>query len=423
MSLEQTILPLTENMPARQQQSQREMELPKQQNPFQRLSSTDEEDALLLNYSQCTSKKRKQVSQTASRTKMMRVTQHLETPAVQSWNFHVCMGLKKYEKIAKIGRGSYGEVYKAYERANPHKIVALKKIIVTSENSLREINILKRHNNHDNIMKLIDVIPMRPKDDNNFQTELYLALEFCDHDLAALLHNRNVNFKLGEIKMLLKMMLNALSYIHANNILHRDLKTSNILITRDGILKLADFGLSREIKTGSTDLQRYTNRVVTLWYRSPELLLGEQNYGSEIDMWSAGCVMAEMWLREGYMPGNSEQEQLNLISLYCGSITPAVWPGVEHLGLYTVLKLSQNERRCVKESMLPWIMDLLGCDLLDKLLTLDPKKRIDAAAALNHDFFSEDPLPSSLSRVTSTMTESLFILDDESWTGQISPEW
>lgn len=108
-------------------------------------------------------------------------------------------------------------------------------------------------------------------------------------------------------------------------ILHRDMKAANVLITKNGVLKLADFGLARAYSVcKSGQVNRYTNRVVTLWYRPPELLLGERNYGPPVDMWGAGCIMAEMWTRSPIMQGNVEQTQLMLISQLCGSLTPEV---------------------------------------------------------------------------------------------------
>lgn len=128
---------------------------------------------------------------------------------------------------------------------------------------------------------------------------LYLVLEFCEHDLSGLLSNYKVSFSLGEIKMILRMMFNALYYLHYNNIIHRDLKSSNILMTRDGVLKLADFGLARAVNSVQKDpvRTRMTNRVVTLWYRAPELLLGARHYSTSIDLWAAGCIMSELWTR------------------------------------------------------------------------------------------------------------------------------
>jgi cyclin-dependent kinase 9 len=136
--------------------------------------------------------------------------------------------------------------------------------------------------------------------------------------------------------------------------------------------------------------------VVTLWYRPPELLLGERNYNSAIDMWGAGCIMAELWTRSPIMQGNTEQHQIALISQLCGTIDTTVWPNVDKLDLFTKINLPQGQKRRVVERMKPYVKDQYAVDLLDRLLTLDPKNRMDSDEALNHDFFWTDPLPTQL---------------------------
>lgn len=201
---------------------------------------------------------------------------------------------------------------------------------------------------------------------------------------------------------------NTTRFLHSQ-ILHRDMKAANVLITKYGVLKLADFGLARAFSVPKNDQKnRYTNRVVTLWYRPPELLLGDRNYGPPVDMWGAGCIMAEMWTRSPIMQGNTEQQQLIYISQLCGSFTPDVWPGVEELELYKTLDLQKGHKRKVKERLRPYVKDPHGVDLLDKLLQLDPNHRIDADTALNHDFFWTDPMPCDLSKMLSQHTQSMF---------------
>jgi len=241
---------------------------------------------------------------------------------IEKYDFPYCARVDKYEKISKIGQGTFGEVFKARCRTDRSKIVALKKILMENEKegfpitALREIRILQLLN-HENIVNLIEICRQYSK----HKTTFYLVFDFCEHDLAGLLSNINVKFSLGEIKKVMQQMCEGLFFIHNNKIIHRDMKAANILITKQGILKLADFGLARAIsinKQGHPN--RYTNRVVTLWYRPPELLLGERNYGPAVDMWGAGCIMAEMWTRSPIMQGNTEQHQLTLI----GTVTICV---------------------------------------------------------------------------------------------------
>ena len=186
------------------------------------------------------------------------------------------------------------------------------------------------------------------------------------------------------------------------------MKAANILITKTGVLKLADFGLARAFSLSKSQPNRYTNRVVTLWYRPPELLLGERNYGPPIDMWGAGCIMAEMWTRSPIMQGSSEQHQLTLISQLCGSITPDVFHGVENLDAYSKVELPKGQKRKVKERLKHYVRDQYALDLLDKLLCIDPKQRYDADTALNHDFFWMDPMPLDMARMLSQHTTSMF---------------
>lgn len=203
---------------------------------------------------------------------------------IEQYDFPFCAEVSKYEKLAKIGQGTFGEVFKARDKKNKTKIVALKKVLMENEKegfpitALREIRILQLLR-HENIVNLIEICRTKATLFNRHKSTFYLVFDFCEHDLAGLLSNFNVKFSLGEIKKVMQQLLNGLYYIHSNKIIHRDMKAANVLITKQGILKLADFGLARAIsinKNGQPN--RYTNRVVTLWYRPPELLLGKLKY-------------------------------------------------------------------------------------------------------------------------------------------------
>jgi len=280
---------------------------------------------------------------------------------IEQFDFPFCEEVSKYEKQAKIGQGTFGEVFKARDRKNKNKVVALKKVLMENEKegfpitALREIRILQLLR-HENIVNLIEICRTKASQYNRYKSTFYLVFDFAEHDLAGLLSNANVKFNLAEIKKVMQQLLNGLYFIHSQKILHRDMKAANILITKTGVLKLADFGLARAFSVHKNGVaNRYTNRVVTLWYRPPELLLGERNYGPPVDMWGAGCIMAEMWTRSPIMQGNTEQHQLTLIAQLCGAICPEVWPGVEQLDLYSKMEIPKIQKRRVKERLKPYV--------------------------------------------------------------------
>lgn len=159
--------------------------------------------------------------------------------------------------------------------------------------ALREIKMLQRVK-HPHVTDLIEICTEKTVK-NKFV--FHLVFTFCAHDLAGLLSHHGVKLRLVDIKTMMRHLLMGLHKIHSSNILHRDMKAANVLITHDGVLKLADFGLARVMYRKGGQEPCYTNRVVTLWYRPPELLLGTRNYGPAIDIWGAGCIMAELWTR------------------------------------------------------------------------------------------------------------------------------
>jgi cyclin-dependent kinase 12/13 len=173
--------------------------------------------------------------------------------------------------------------------------------------------------------------------------DVYLVFPFMDHDLSALLSNTEVKLAPGQIKYYFKSLLEALRFLHSRNILHRDIKASNILLDNRGSVVLADFGLAR---FRNVDPNLYTNRMITLWYRPPELLYGVDSYGPEVDVWSAGCVLAEMLLKKSLFPGKNELDQIEKIFVICGTPNESNWPGFGSLPWASALtpRFSLNSR-------------------------------------------------------------------------------
>ncbi|EGR34131.1 ribosomal protein, putative [Ichthyophthirius multifiliis] len=212
--------------------------------------------------------------------------------------------LDKYEKLEKIGEGTYGVVYKAKDKQT-NQLYALKKIRLESEDegipstAIREISLLKELQ-HINVVKLHDVIHSNKK--------LILVFEFVAQDLKKFMVGfKETGLDAKVVKSLLYQLLKGIEICHKNKILHRDLKPQNLLISDDGILKLADFGLAR---ASGIPVKNYTHEVVTLWYRPPDVLLGSKNYSTSIDIWSVGCIFAEMVNLKALFPGNSDSDQL-----------------------------------------------------------------------------------------------------------------
>ncbi|KAN0127249.1 Protein kinase-like domain containing protein [Lactarius tabidus] len=310
-----------------------------------------------------------------------------------------------YDAMTKLGEGTFGEVHKAKHRPTS-KLVALKRILMHNEKegmpvtALREIKILKALR-HPNVVELLDMFVVRSNGKEK-PLSVYMVFPYMDHDLAGLLENDRVKLQPSQIKLYMKQLLEGTEYMHRNHILHRDMKAANLLISNSGSLRIADFGLARSydpsIATVATTSgssrskeRRYTNCVVTRWYRPPELLLGARNYGGEIDMWGVGCVLGEMFLRHPILPGNSDLDQLEKIWQMCGTPNQHTWPNFDTLpGCEGVKHHNQHPKR------LKSVFEQFGaetCDLIDKLLTCNPGERISASLALEHDYFWTDPLP------------------------------
>ncbi|KAL6518702.1 Cyclin-dependent kinase C-2 [Orobanche hederae] len=306
-----------------------------------------------------------------------------------------------FEKLEQIGEGTYGQVYMARE-IDTGEIVALKKIRMDNERegfpitAIREIKILKKLH-HENVIKLKEIVtstgPEKDEqaaaDGNKYKGGIYMVFEYMDHDLTGLADRPGMRFSVPQIKCYMRQLLTGLHYCHVNQVLHRDIKGSNLLIDNEGNLKLADFGLARSFSSDQN--ANLTNRVITLWYRPPELLLGTTKYGPAVDMWSVGCIFAELLNGKPIFPAKDEAEQLNKIFDICGTPNEDIWPGVSKIPWYNNLKPTRVVKRRLREQFRHF--DRHALDLLDRMLTLDPSQRISAKDALDAEYFWTDPLP------------------------------
>lgn len=289
--------------------------------------------------------------------------------------------MDKYQKLEKdganSGEGTYGVVYKARNKTTG-RLVALKKMKHSiseegiSSTSLREIAVLK-HLQHPNIVSLIEYILNEGK--------LYLVFEHVDKDLKKYMVAVNGHLSPDLVLSYAHQLIQGIDYCHLNGVLHRDLKPQNILVTRDGKLKIADFGLARSF---IPPIRPYTHEVITLWYRPPEILLGQKAYSLPADMWSVGAIIAEMSNKRPLFPGDSEIDELFKIFRMFGTPTEKTWPGVTNLPdwntkfpTWPLLDLSLFLPRLSPE----------GVDLVQRLLSMDPKHRLSAREALQHPYF------------------------------------
>lgn len=306
----------------------------------------------------------------------------------------------------QIGHGSFGRVYKSeyITKDNQRIEVAVKKINIRNSegfplSAIREITILKKYN-HPNIVKFIDTFVDKPK--LNKKGNVSLVYEYAQHDLASLIKEK-VDFDLDCIKSIMFQILNGVKYIHDNFILHRDIKPANILITNKGEVKLADFGLSRFYEKRKNQWKAYTNSVETLWYRAPELLMSECYYKTSIDMWSVGCVMAELFIKQPLFKEQSAFSQIKLILNLIGRPSDSelqryykINEGINPDFINNILP-EKGEYSDFEESLQNF--DKTGfltkgspaIDLIKGLLTFNINKRLSADQALKHEFFKGIP--------------------------------
>uniref|UniRef100_A0A8C0PEG4 Cyclin dependent kinase 10 n=1 Tax=Canis lupus familiaris TaxID=9615 RepID=A0A8C0PEG4_CANLF len=352
-----------------------------------------------------------------------------------------CRSVKEFEKLNRIGEGTYGIVYRARDTLTD-EIVALKKVRMDKEkdgvpiSSLREITLLLRLR-HPNIVELKEVVV------GTHLESIFLVMGYCEQDLASLLENMPTPFSEAQVKCIVLQVLRGLQYLHQNFIIHRDLKVSNLLMTDKGCVKTggcgvplcgtclwecplgwgvaqalpapwcphsrqggchlvtgclscpsafvtADFGLARAY---SIPMKPMTPKVVTLWYRAPELLLGTSTQTTSIDMWAMGCILAELLAHKPLLPGTSEIHQVDLIVQLLGTPSENIWPGFSRLPLVGQYSLRKQPYNNLKHKF-PWLSEA-GLRLLNFLFMYDPKKRATARDGLDSSYFKEKPLRES----------------------------
>lgn len=317
--------------------------------------------------------------------------------------FRGCSSLKAYEVLAKLGEGTFGEVHKA-QSMRTGSVVALKKILMHNEKdgfpitALREIKLLKMLS-HPNILRLEEMAVERTKGEGRKKAVMYMVTPYMDHDLSGLLENPAVYFTEPQIKCYMLQLLKGVQYLHANKVLHRDMKAANLLINNRGILQIADFGLARPYddpppqrgKGAGEATRDYTTLVVTRWYRPPELLLQLRRYTPAIDMWGVGCVFGEMFKGRPILAGNSDLNQAQMIFDLVGSPTEENMPGWSSLpgceGVQSFKARPPTLQQVFREQ------GSSAISLLSELLKLDWRKRINAIDALEHPYFKNSPLP------------------------------
>ncbi|KAM9290702.1 cyclin-dependent kinase-like 1 isoform 1-T1 [Morus bassanus] len=287
--------------------------------------------------------------------------------------------MERYEKLGKVGEGSYGVVFKCRNK-DTGQIVAIKKFLESEEEpvvrkiALREIRMLKQLK-HPNLVNLLEVFRRKRK--------LHLVFEYCDHTVLHELdkHPRGVPEHL--VKSITWQTLQAVNFCHKHNCIHRDVKPENILITKHLVIKLCDFGFAR-ILTGPSDY--YTDYVATRWYRSPELLVGDTQYGPPVDVWAIGCVFAELLSGVPLWPGKSDVDQLYLIRRTLGDLIP------RHQQVFSTNQFFSGVRIPDPESMEPLEMKFPNISysalaLMKGCLHMDPAERQTCEQLLQHPYF------------------------------------
>lgn len=286
-----------------------------------------------------------------------------------------------YIQLEKLGEGTYATVFKGRSRST-NEIVALKEIHLDAEEgtpstAIREISLMKELK-HVNIVRLHDVI--------HTETKLVLIFEYCERDLKKYMDQQGDRGALdpATVRSFMYQLLKGTAFCHENQVLHRDLKPQNLLINRKGELKLGDFGLARAF---GVPVNTFSNEVVTLWYRAPDVLLGSRTYSTSIDVWSCGCIFAEMISGTPLFRGRDNADQLLHIMRVIGTPTDAQFQKMMRESPEIQIKPFPRYPKMPLQQVLPKA-SADAIDLLERLLKFDPAERISAGDALSHPYFT-----------------------------------
>ncbi|PNY11949.1 cyclin-dependent kinase [Trifolium pratense] len=364
---------------------------------------------------------------TCTRLKHSLVTEYWIQPAslsiciesVQTVVFGNCLGFALdgiywYKLIKEVGDGTFGSVWRAISKETG-EVVAIKKMKKKYYSweecvNLREVKSLRKMN-HQNIVKLKEVI--RESD------ILYFVFEYMECNLYQLMKDREKLFSESEIRNWCFQVFQGLAYMHQRGYFHRDLKPENLLVTKD-VIKIADFGLAREISSQPP----YTEYVSTRWYRAPEVLLQSYIYGSKVDMWAMGAIMAELFSLRPLFPGASEADEIYKICGVIGNPTTESW--ADGLKLARDINYQFPQLAGVNLSALVPSASDHAISLIQSLCSWDPCKRPTALAALQHPFFQSCfYIPPSLrSRAVAARTPPPgtrgALVDDQQWVKRYS---
>lgn len=298
------------------------------------------------------------------------------------------MSASQFKQLEKLGNGTYATVYKGLNKATG-EYIALKEVKLDSEEgtpstAIREISLMKELK-HENIVALYDVI--------HTENKLTLVFEYMDNDLKKYMDSRTIGnqpkgLELHLVKYFQWQLFEGLSFCHENKILHRDLKPQNLLINKKGQLKIGDFGLARAF---GIPVNTFSSEVVTLWYRAPDVLMGSRTYSTSIDIWSCGCILAEMITGKPLFPGGNDEEQLKLIFETMGTPNESIWPSVVSLPKYSsnFPKRLPKDLKLILQAHCDFPVEDIVVNLLHGLLQLNPDMRLSAKQALHHPWFDE----------------------------------